>query len=102
MRELTRTNRPFGLTIKLSPSDPRIPRVTLSRIARKALAKVLEPDRESRPFQGRYLKIAIVCFLRCQNSFQDLVRRVRAGKFPGGHIARVTPVPIPNTEVKPR
>ena len=22
--------------------------------------------------------------------------------FPGGHIAGVTPVPIPNTEVKPR
>ena len=23
-------------------------------------------------------------------------------EFPGGHIAGVTPVPIPNTEVKPR
>src|ERR1700721_3027493 len=27
---------------------------------------------------------------------------VREFKFPGDHTARVTPVPIPNTEVKPR
>src|SRR6202048_3936768 len=36
---------------------------------------------------------------------REKVRRcgpVREFKFPGGHTARVTPVPIPNTEVKPR
>src|SRR4026208_1934096 len=28
-------------------------------------------------------------------------REAKANKFPGGHRSRVTPVPIPNTEVKP-
>ena len=34
--------------------------------------------------------------------FKGVVEFVNASKFAGDHTARVPPVPIPNTEVKPR
>src|ERR1700733_12120328 len=50
-------------------------------------------------------KLAVCCssFFQFQNfpgNF-SLARTSQANKFPGGLTARVTPVPIPNTEVKP-
>jgi hypothetical protein len=36
-------------------------------------------------------------FVRTSN-----IQLLTSSHFPGGHTARVTPVPIPNTEVKPR
>ena len=93
MRELTRTNRPFGLTIKLSQCDHPTRMVTQAQLC----------VWESRPFTGRYLQIAFAHFLRCQKILPGFGADFFAPRqFPGGHIARVTPVPIPNTEVKPR
>ena len=42
--------------------------------------------------------------LRCEKAFccRRASRESRALQVSGGHIARVTPVPIPNTVVKPR
>ena len=98
--ELTDTNPPCGLTI-----DSFCKLTTHCR----------ERGEEELPFAG-YLVVRTSCVrgaLRrdagatCRRAyvppphFKFRRRRRAPNRFPGGHRSRVTPVPIPNTEVKP-
>src|ERR1700690_3485780 len=61
---------------------------------------------ESRTCKASQLPVVLqpVQFLlsHSRSSLGMSLESVRELKFPGDHTARVTPVPIPNTEVKPR
>src|SRR2546421_4398268 len=94
--KLTSTNRPFGLIIKLS-------QIVFEEENPKQV------QAEATPFlhSGVRLRVELVMpakfCCRTRDAMSGMSRE-SAREFPvsGGHTARVTPVPIPNTEVKPR
>ena len=109
--ELTRTNRPFGLTIKLTSFVVPFFRTRLRPVLR--LYRLLLFEFAARhillsklKFDSRNPNFAFAVFsygvLTVDDFFSVFVSRVSLFQFPGGHAAGVTPVPIPNTEVKPR
>jgi hypothetical protein len=87
--QLTRTNRPFGLTINL-PN-------TFSLYGDFARGETLS----HRATLKQNLAVYASSF-SCSSKLADYDRASFDFQFPGGLTARVTPVPIPNTEVKPR
>src|SRR5579859_923217 len=121
--KLTRTNRPFGLIIKLSQH-------VFERVRSKPLllqfvrprAELVMPANFCRPLCGRGFLLSPSPRERrylyrrfsgrdgkkvCSRGsilkvLQPLTFDLRLLKVSGDHTARVTPVPIPNTVVKPR
>src|SRR4029077_18909829 len=86
--KLTSTNRPFGLIIKLSQ--------TVFEEAQKCTTPFLHSI--VRPEVELVMPAYLCCRTRDPLLGMSFGIRSRVSKFPGGHTARVTPVPIPNTE----
>jgi hypothetical protein len=84
--ELTSTNRPFGLIIKLSQCVESRKRSSMVEFADYVCSSVRLKKQPNLYASQISLSARQFCALRVS----------------GGHIARVTPVPIPNTVVKPR
>ena len=97
--KLTSTNRPFGLIIKLSQTvfeeEADITRRSYTKY-RLILHSNVRLGRTCNASQSSVVALATSC------SEQEQGNSYASFKFPGDHTARVTPVPIPNTEVKPR
>src|ERR1017187_79941 len=96
MRELTSTNRPFGLTIKFTLHMER----TCSALSYPMLFGC--ETSISRSFKVWRMRSFAAYFetqpLRISSAGSDA--RITP-QVSGDHTARETPVPIPNTEVKP-
>ena len=108
--ELTSTNRSFGLIIKLSQTVfERVVKtsnalffLSIVRLRPQVLFLQTLETKSSNLYASQILLFVAPHFFRrrCQiSAYCSLNSRHQVS---GDHTARVTPVPIPNTEVKPR
>ena len=105
--ELTSTNRPFGLIIKLTQTVDRYAIApgkdwvsSLSKVRSTfGMSRTCMPAKFSQP---NWAELFTCGFFNRTKGLSSREHEIRAFQVSGGHIARVTPVPIPNTVVKPR
>ena len=98
--ELTSTNRPFGLIIKLTQTVDRFQK-RLGEFAKAARLRLGKSRAKKRVAIYSLFDMSQTCMPANFSLSSRELWSTRA-RVSGGHIARVTPVPIPNTVVKPR